>query len=103
MITCRRGLHIAVYSPTSFLSRYGPRQQRNMIPFDTKSPFITSGIRIGTAAATTRGMKEPEMERIADFINEVVTNYDNDEKLASIRKEVRELCDKFPLYPELAE
>ncbi len=83
------------------LEKAGITVNKNMIPFDTKSPFITSGIRIGTAAATTRGMKEPEMERIADFINEVVNNYNNDEKLASIRNEVRKLCDKFPLYPEL--
>ncbi len=85
------------------LEKAGITVNKNMIPFDTKSPFITSGIRIGTAAATTRGMKEAEMDKIAEFINNVVNNYKDEDKLSSIRKEVRELCDKFPLYPELAE
>ncbi len=84
------------------LEKAGITVNKNMIPFDTKSPFVTSGIRIGTAAATTRGMKEEEMDRIAEFINNVVNNYKDEDKLAAIRNEVRTLCDKFPLYPELA-
>jgi len=74
---------------------------KNMIPFDQKSPFVTSGIRIGTPAATTRGMKESEMEIIAVLINKVISNYDNEEVLASVRNEVRELCSRFPLYADL--
>lgn len=73
---------------------------KNMIPFDTKSPFITSGIRIGTPAVTTRGMKETEMELIANFINKVIDNADNESVLLEVRKEVELLCDKFPLYSE---
>ncbi|MDZ7763432.1 MAG: serine hydroxymethyltransferase [Melioribacteraceae bacterium] len=74
---------------------------KNMIPFDKKSPFVTSGIRIGTPAVTTRGMKEPEMEKIADFINRAIENFENESELVNIKKEVNSLCAKFPLYPEL--
>jgi glycine hydroxymethyltransferase len=74
---------------------------KNMIPFDTKSPFVTSGIRIGTPAVTTRGMKEDEMKVIASLIDKAVSNYENESVLASIKKEVNELCNKFPLYSEI--
>ncbi|MCX7876159.1 MAG: serine hydroxymethyltransferase [Melioribacteraceae bacterium] len=75
---------------------------KNMIPFDTKSPFVTSGIRIGTPAVTTRGMKENEMKIIASFINRAINNVENEEELKKIKTEVAELCSKFPLYPELS-
>ncbi len=74
---------------------------KNMIPFDTKSPFVTSGIRIGTPAVTTRGMKENEMRLIANFINRAINNIENEQELSNIKKDVAELCSKFPLYPEL--
>lgn len=74
---------------------------KNMIPFDTKSPFVTSGIRIGTPAVTTRGMRENEMKLIAGFIDRAIKNSDKEDELKSIRKEVGELCSKFPLYPDL--
>lgn len=74
---------------------------KNMIPFDTKSPFVTSGIRIGTPAMTTRGMKEAQMDEIAAFINRAIDNYENEDELAKIKNEVHELCKRFPLYPEL--
>lgn len=74
---------------------------KNAIPFDTQSRFVTGGIRIGTPAVTTRGFKEAEMEQIADWINRAITNRDNKEELSNIRLEVRMLCDQFPLYPEL--
>ena len=74
---------------------------KNMIPFDTKSPFVTSGIRIGTPAMTTRGMMESEMEIIASFIDKAITNYENEVILESIKDEVKELCGKFTLYSEL--
>ena len=72
-----------------------------MVPFDTKSPFVTSGIRVGTPAVTTRGMKEPEMIRIAEFINSAIINHEDDSKLDSITEEVKNLCSGFPLYKEL--
>lgn len=74
---------------------------KNMIPDDPRSPFDPSGIRLGTPALTTRGMKEPEMEIIADMINRALLNHTDESILAGIRKEVKELTKKFPLYPEL--
>ena len=71
---------------------------KNMVPFDTRSPFVTSGIRLGTAALTTKGMKEKEMERIADFIDKVLTNPDDEDIAAKINREIRELNKDFQLY-----
>lgn len=70
---------------------------KNMVPYDTKSPFITSGIRIGTPAVTTRGMKEKEMEMIADFIHSVLSNQDSEEVRKGVRDKIAELCDGFPV------
>src|SRR5215831_13449160 len=73
---------------------------KNGIPFDTKGPMVTSGIRLGTPAVTTRGMKEPEMARIAMFIDRVLTNLGNTSVEAAVRAEVQELTSWFPLYAE---
>ncbi len=69
---------------------------KNTIPNDPNSPFVTSGLRIGTPAVTTRGFKEPEMAKIADFIYDTMTDFDNIKE--RITKEVIELCEKFPIY-----
>jgi glycine hydroxymethyltransferase len=74
---------------------------KNAVPFDDKSPLITSGIRIGTPAITTRGMKEPEMEMIAEFIDRVLTNPADTKTHTQVSEDVKKLCAKFPLYPEL--
>lgn len=71
---------------------------KNGIPYDTESPMVTSGIRLGTPAMTTRGMKEDEMREIANFIIRVVDNIDNEAKLHEVAKEVNALCNRFPLY-----
>ncbi len=71
---------------------------KNMIPFDTENPTVTSGIRIGTPAITTRGMKEKEMVRIADLIDRAVTNRADEKALEAIRKEVEKLAHEFPIY-----
>lgn len=73
---------------------------KNAIPFDTQSRFVTGGIRLGTPAVTTRGLKEPEMVMIADWINRVISNRDP-LVLSEIRQEVRALCQRLPIYPEL--
>ena len=84
------------------LGMAGITVNKNMVPFDTKSPFVTSGIRVGTPAVTTRGMKEEQMKLIAGFIDRAIINSENEAELAKIKGEVKDLCSKFPLYPELA-
>lgn len=83
------------------LEKAGITVNKNMIPFDTKSPFVTSGIRVGTPAMTTRGMKEEEMKAIAGFINRVIEAPEDESVLESVKRDVVELCSKFPLYPEI--
>ncbi len=83
------------------LEKAGITTNKNMVPYDQRSPFVTSGIRIGTPAVTTRGMKENEMEIIASFINRAINNYKDEQLLSNIKIEVKELCSKFPLYKEI--
>jgi len=71
---------------------------KNMVPFDTQSPFVTSGIRVGTPAITTRGLIEDDMKTIVSFINEVITNYDDDEVLSSVSKRVNNMMGGKPLF-----
>ena len=73
---------------------------KNTIPFETRSPMVTSGIRIGTPAVTTRGMKEPEMAQIAALIDRVLSHVGQASVEASVRGDVQELTNRFPLYPE---
>jgi len=82
------------------LDEAGITVNKNAVPFDDKSPLITSGIRIGTPALTTRGMKEAEMEYIGDLINEVIMNVGKTNVYKSVAKKVEDLCRRFPLYPE---
>jgi glycine hydroxymethyltransferase len=80
------------------LGRAGITVNKNTIPRETRSPFITSGMRIGTPAITTRGMKEPEMKKIAAWIAEVVANVADTARQEEIKREVKDLCEKFPVY-----
>ena len=84
------------------LDEVGITVNKNAIPYDTESPFITSGIRIGTPAVTTRGMKEPEMIHIANLINAIVSEPENTDVQENVRKTVATFGEKFPLYPELS-
>ncbi|MFH1851732.1 MAG: serine hydroxymethyltransferase [Candidatus Neomarinimicrobiota bacterium] len=83
------------------LETAGITVNKNMVPFDQRSPFITSGIRIGTPAVTTRGMREAEIGRIVDLIDRVITHADDAQLLTTVKNEVRELCQAFPLYKEI--
>ncbi|MEX0912509.1 MAG: serine hydroxymethyltransferase, partial [Gemmatimonadota bacterium] len=74
---------------------------KNTVPGETESPFVTSGVRIGTPALTTRGLGESEMRDIARFIDDAVAAVGDEQRLRRIRDEVRELCGRFPLYPDL--
>jgi len=83
------------------LDKAGITVNKNTIPFDTKSPFVTSGIRIGTPALTSRGMKEEEMKIVAELIDETLSNIKDEERLSSIKNKVNELTARFPLYAEI--
>jgi glycine hydroxymethyltransferase len=72
---------------------------KNTVPKETQSPFVTSGIRIGTPAVTTRGMREPEMDRIADLIDQVLMSAEDTTVAERVKDEVRTLAASFPLYP----
>jgi glycine hydroxymethyltransferase len=71
---------------------------KNMVPFDDKSPMVTSGIRVGTAAMTTRGLLESDMERIVDLVDTVLVNHDNESKIAAVKTEVNDWMKQYPLY-----
>jgi glycine hydroxymethyltransferase len=83
------------------LEQAGITVNKNTVPFDKKSPFVTSGVRIGTPALTTRGMGEKEMRTIAELMARVLEDTGNEETIRAVRAKTRELCDAFPLYPEL--
>ena len=71
---------------------------KNMVPFDTESPFITSGIRVGTPALTTRGLKEKEMQKIVELMDRVMMDPNNQNVISSVQKEVKEMMENYPLY-----
>ncbi len=92
------GTEITGKMASAALEKAGITVNKNTVPFETRSPFVTSGIRLGTPATTTRGLKEPEMEQVADWITRALANMDKDAVLEEIRGQVRELCTRFPLY-----
>ena len=83
------------------LEKVGITVNKNMVPFDQKSPFVTSGIRIGTPAVTTRGMKEDEIKTIVALIDKVISSPDSEDLLSTVMSEVLDLCRGFPLYRDL--
>lgn len=82
------------------LEHAGITVNKNMVPFDKRSPFVTSGIRVGTPALTTRGMKEKEMEVIASIINKAVSSFENEKTLNDLQEEVKKFTISFPLFAE---
>ena len=98
MIIDLRNLNITGKDAEDTLGRAGITVNKNSIPFEKLSPSVTSGIRIGTPAVTTRGMKAPQMQAIAELIVDVLQNYDNNDLIMNTKTKVHELCEDFPLY-----
>lgn len=92
------GTEITGKAAEEALDKAGITVNKNTVPFETRSPFVTSGIRIGTPAATSHGLKEPEMLQVAEFIAAAVANIGDDEKLLQIKNAVNQLMKRFPLY-----
>ena len=80
------------------LDKAGITANKNTIPFDSNSPMVASGIRLGTPALTTRGMKEGDMAEVARHVARALHAVDNETELAEVRRDVRKLCERFPLY-----
>ena len=76
---------------------------KNMVPFDDKSPFVTSGIRIGTAAVTSRGLVEDDMDKIADLLDRVISNPDDEAVIAEVKSEINGWMESYPLFSAEAE
>ena len=83
------------------LDKAGITANKNTIPFDPEKPFVTSGLRLGTPAVTTRGMKEADMTQIAAFIDDAISHAQDDAHLAQIAAQVKKFLERFPLYPSL--
>jgi glycine hydroxymethyltransferase len=71
---------------------------KNMVPFDSRSPFQTSGLRFGAPAITTRGLKEEQMDKIVDLIDRVLADHENEENIATVRAEVNAMMAEYPLF-----
>lgn len=93
-----RSQNITGFQTEQILSSVGISVNRNAIPFDPQKPWVTSGIRIGAPAVTTRGMKEAQMQTIAQLIHEAITQRDNEAALKKIKTAVQDLCKQFPIY-----
>ncbi|MBS3755814.1 MAG: serine hydroxymethyltransferase [Desulfobacterales bacterium] len=102
MLADLRNLDITGKKAEEVLGMAGITVNKNAVPFDTESPFVTSGIRIGTPAVTTRGMKEAEIKEIGGYIADVLKHPDDADRIDQIRKQVETLCSGFPLYDATA-
>ena len=98
MLIDLRGKNITGKAAEEALIKADITINKNMVPFDEESPFVTSGIRLGTPAMTTRGLKEPDMETIVDLVNTVLENHDNEKVIKSIKSRVNDWMTSFPLY-----
>lgn len=85
------------------LGAAGMTINKNMVPFDKRSPFITSGIRVGTPAVTTRGMGKPEIKQIVQWMDTAIQNFENETILQNIKSDINKLCESFPIYPHLSD
>jgi glycine hydroxymethyltransferase len=101
MLIDLRNKNITGKKAQEMLDEVGITCNKNAVPFDDKSPLITSGIRLGTPALTTRGMNEKDMEKIAQMINDVITNPESEDTKKDITQRIDDLTSEYPLYPEL--
>jgi glycine hydroxymethyltransferase len=101
MLIDLRNKNLTGKAAQEMLDAVGITVNKNSVPFDDKSPLVTSGIRIGTPALTTRGMNEKDMENIAVMINDVISNPEDDKIKKDVTKRIDELTSEHPLYPEL--
>lgn len=101
MLIDLRNKNITGKQAQEMLDELGITCNKNAVPYDDKSPLITSGIRLGTPALTTRGMKEADMHKIADMINEIITSPANEDTKKDIKQKIDDLTSEYPLYPEL--
>jgi len=101
MIVDLNNLNIPGKEAERALNEIGITVNKNTIPFDPRSPFDPSGIRLGTPALTSRGMKEAEMKLIGQLISKLIKNINNNKIKEEIKKSVIDLTDKFPLYPDI--
>ena len=100
MLVDLRGIDITGKAAEHALDAAGITVNKNTIPFDPASPFVTSGIRLGTAAMTTRGFKETDMKEVARLIGRVLKQHEDEAVIAEALQDVQSLTAKFPLYPE---
>lgn len=98
MLVDLRNKDISGKEAEAVLGQAGITTNKNMVPFDTRSPFVTSGVRFGTAAITTRGVKEAEMIQIGELIHEAINNRSDAAALAKIHGKVNAMMAQFPLY-----
>jgi len=103
MLIDLRNKNISGKAADAALSKADITVNKNMVPFDDKSPFVTSGIRIGTSAITTRGLVESDMIKIVDLIDKVIINHEDDDTLAAIGDDVNEMMSKFPIFATKVE
>jgi len=96
-----RASNISGKDAEALFAKIGITVNKNSIPFDPEPPWKASGIRIGTPALTTRGMKEEQMVEIGNIMSDAIDFRDNEQKLEELKKRVSDLCIQFPLYPEL--
>jgi glycine hydroxymethyltransferase len=98
ILNVKKSLGISGKKAANILDSVGITCNKNTVPYDTEKPMVTSGIRMGTAAVTTRGFKEIEMKKVPELISRTLRNYSHQEELDTIKKEVLELTSQFPLY-----
>ncbi len=103
MLADLRGKNVTGKAAEEALDKAAITVNKNAVPYDDKPALVTSGIRIGTAAVTTRGMREAEMDEIAEMIDKVVSHVDDENVIAAVREQVHALTSRFPLYAEMSQ